>query len=269
MTWLDNLEIWDGMPDEQPPECGDGNCDPGETCSSCSADCPTGAGQVCCSGILYTGDCCDNNDCILPETCVNHVCTTLSDTIVSVDSIYSGYSPFVIDDEIINADGGTLTTWASASSSTNPHWVTINFSQPRDINNVIIYWAYNNQQSLFMSSQEVQVQYWDGSQYLTAATISNTGEVESSSITFPTISTTSLYFFQPTNIGPATYSTVIWLTEIDYSLETSACSSGADNNPPDGVVSITELMNYISQWKAGSVTISELMTGIGEWKNGC
>ncbi|MFH1526523.1 MAG: hypothetical protein ABIG69_07695 [Bacteroidota bacterium] len=42
----------------------------------------------------------------------------------------------------------------------------------------------------------------------------------------------------------------------------------ADSNT-DNQVSITEIMNYISNWKAGSVTISELMTGIGKWKNGC
>jgi len=47
----------------------------------------------------------------------------------------------------------------------------------------------------------------------------------------------------------------------------SACSP-ADSNT-DGSISITEIMNYITQWKSGSVTITALMTGIGEWKNGC
>jgi len=37
----------------------------------------------------------------------------------------------------------------------------------------------------------------------------------------------------------------------------------------NNIIEITEMMSYITQWKAGSVTISELMTGIGEWKNGC
>jgi hypothetical protein len=32
---------------------------------------------------------------------------------------------------------------------------------------------------------------------------------------------------------------------------------------------MVELMNYISDWKAGSVTMVDLMTAIGEWKNGC
>jgi hypothetical protein len=49
--------------------------------------------------------------------------------------------------------------------------------------------------------------------------------------------------------------------------EQSTCSP-ADTNT-DGVVSITELMSYIGQWKAGNVLITELMTAIGEWKNGC
>ena len=42
----------------------------------------------------------------------------------------------------------------------------------------------------------------------------------------------------------------------------------ADSNT-DGSVSITELINYITQWKSGEITITELIAGIGEWKNGC
>ncbi|MGD9276909.1 MAG: hypothetical protein PVJ67_07090 [Candidatus Pacearchaeota archaeon] len=49
----------------------------------------------------------------------------------------------------------------------------------------------------------------------------------------------------------------------------SSCSSGADNNPVDSVVSVSELMVYISSWKSGSVSINNLLIGIGEWKNGC
>ena len=50
--------------------------------------------------------------------------------------------------------------------------------------------------------------------------------------------------------------------------QSSACNSPSDANS-DGSVSITELINYITQWKAGDVTITELIAGIGEWKNGC
>ena len=318
-AWMmDDVEIWDRIPDSQPFVCQNGVCESGEDCLSCPQDCVAdndgdtydstacggtdcndnnvniypGAIEVCdlvdnnciggidenngdCSGLMpycVSGacvECIDDIDCSGSDTCVNYFCTTPSDTIVSVDSTYSGYSTSVIDDEVIIADGGTATTWASASNSTQPHWVAINFSQSRDINNVTIYWAYNNQQSMLMSSQEVQVQYWDGSQYLTAATITNSGAVEVSSATFSTINTASLRLYQPANMGPLTYSTVIWLTEVDYSLGAiSQCSSAADSDFSDDV-SIIELINYIGDWKAGSVLMTELMTAIGEWKNGC
>ncbi len=48
----------------------------------------------------------------------------------------------------------------------------------------------------------------------------------------------------------------------------SVCNSGADSNA-DGVIAISELINYISQWKAGSVTIGNLIEAIGKWKGGC
>jgi len=47
----------------------------------------------------------------------------------------------------------------------------------------------------------------------------------------------------------------------------STCSSADFDSSRN--VSMTELMSYITDWKAGSVTLVELMTAIGEWKNGC
>ncbi len=53
-------------------------------------------------------------------------------------------------------------------------------------------------------------------------------------------------------------------------IEPGVCSicGNADINK-DNVISMTEFISYISQWKSGSVTILELMIGIREWKNGC
>ncbi len=48
----------------------------------------------------------------------------------------------------------------------------------------------------------------------------------------------------------------------------SVCKSLADSNS-DGVISISELINYISQWKSGSVSITQLIDAIGKWKSGC
>ncbi len=48
----------------------------------------------------------------------------------------------------------------------------------------------------------------------------------------------------------------------------SACNSDADADK-DYSISIGELINYISRWKAGSVTIGNLIDAIGKWKSGC
>jgi MYXO-CTERM domain-containing protein len=54
--------------------CGNGVCEGGESCATCSADCPTGAGQTCCRGALVTGDCCTSDDCTGGQSCVANLC---------------------------------------------------------------------------------------------------------------------------------------------------------------------------------------------------
>ena len=61
---------------EPAPYCGDGTCNGDDDCSNCPGDCPTGSGEVCCSGVIYAGDCCGDGDCtILGQTCQNNFCT--------------------------------------------------------------------------------------------------------------------------------------------------------------------------------------------------
>ena len=45
------------------------------------------------------------------------------------------------------------------------------------------------------------------------------------------------------------------------------CTTGADTNG-DGIVSLTELLNYIGSWKIGNVSLSLLLSAIGFWKVG-
>ncbi|QQG38596.1 MAG: hypothetical protein HYS32_03240 [Candidatus Woesearchaeota archaeon] len=55
--------------------CGNSICqNPAETCSTCSADCVVGAGNICCSGVNTTGDCCSDSDCSGGKTCVANLC---------------------------------------------------------------------------------------------------------------------------------------------------------------------------------------------------
>ncbi|MFC1611963.1 hypothetical protein ACFL6C_13460, partial [Myxococcota bacterium] len=59
------------------PMCGDTICNAGEDCTSCPADCTLAPGEICCAGVISSGDCCDDRDCASPAAiCDDHVCTT-------------------------------------------------------------------------------------------------------------------------------------------------------------------------------------------------
>ncbi|NIP40931.1 MAG: DUF1565 domain-containing protein [Candidatus Aenigmarchaeota archaeon] len=55
-------------------ECGDGNCDPGEDCSSCPQDCSCVSPEICCSGICSTPTCSQNSDCG-SDPCKTYTCS--------------------------------------------------------------------------------------------------------------------------------------------------------------------------------------------------
>ncbi len=61
---------------------------------------------------------------------------------------------------------------------------------------------------------------------------------------------------------------IIVTSDPDFVPGVSTTCSDADTNT-DGTVSIEEIINYMTEWKAGTVSIENLMIGIGEWKNGC
>ena len=66
-----------------PETCGDGICDPGETCeadSCCEGVTYNISTQKCCAGNVYTGNCCSDFDCTSPATCnqVTHLCESPS-----------------------------------------------------------------------------------------------------------------------------------------------------------------------------------------------
>ena len=132
-----------------------------------------------------------------------------------VDSTFPGYSTSPVDDGVRDAFGGTATTWASGENSSAPHWIEIPLPSSQQINTATIHWAYND--TTYMTSQEMQVQYWNGSSFVTAATMTWPGkDVPSTTVTFPTVTTSKLRFYQPPNQGHPNYPEVIWLAEIDF-----------------------------------------------------
>ncbi|MFC1611552.1 PKD domain-containing protein [Myxococcota bacterium] len=70
--------------------CGDTTCDSDENCENCPSDCPTSTDEVCCSGVLHAGDCCDNQDCTDPDTCVGWLCLPPSTCETDADGDHYG-----------------------------------------------------------------------------------------------------------------------------------------------------------------------------------
>ncbi|NIP40241.1 MAG: hypothetical protein GTN39_01825 [Candidatus Aenigmarchaeota archaeon] len=70
-----DIGVYEFLSGEPPtPECGDDNCDPGETCSSCPQDCSCVPPEICCSGACSTPTCSQNSDCG-SDPCKTYTCS--------------------------------------------------------------------------------------------------------------------------------------------------------------------------------------------------
>ncbi len=196
-----------------------------------------------------------------------------SSLVVSVDSTYAGYSSAVIHDSVINATGGTATTWASAESTTSPHWIEFTFPAPTVLHAFTIDWAYNSRLSSYMTSQHIVVQYWNGTAFSNVTTVLYSGDVARSNVTFPPANATIFRLYQPADQGSSGYPSVMWLTEVGYNTaaspgdltgdgkvdlqdlvlevenlhKTSGYTAGADLNG-DGTVNIFDLVLLVQHW---------------------
>jgi hypothetical protein len=153
---------------------------------------------------------------------------------ITTDSTYPGYSLSPIDDAVINAAGGTSSTWASDETTTD-HWINVVFPSPRQINSAIIYWAYNDDRQAYMTAESVIIQYWNGSSFQSISSLAYPGsDVPSSSAYFPTVSTSRLRFLMPAGQGNPNYRNVFWITEVNYGLDIVAPLVTAPTITPNG-----------------------------------
>ncbi|MGB5106386.1 MAG: discoidin domain-containing protein, partial [Candidatus Zixiibacteriota bacterium] len=153
----------------------------------------------------------------------------------TVSSTYSGYSSTRITDGVIDPFGGTASTWASTESSTQPHWVEVDFGSSRKIKRVLVYWAWNAGQGTWMTSQEFRLQAWNGTAYTDVATVSNATIDSCSFVDIAPVTTSRLRYFQPANMGPATYPSVVWVSEMDvFGLTNTAPSVPNLSSPAAG-----------------------------------
>jgi hypothetical protein len=156
----------------------------------------------------------------------------------NVSDSYSGYNPAHITDGVIDPYNGAATTWGSTESSSSPHWIEIDFGQPEEIGRVVIYWAWNDFQSQWMTSQQYRIQSWNGSGYEDITVVNNSSTSDMTLTDFPGVVTSRIRIYQPANMGPASYSTILWLTE----LEIYAVGASADAIPPAAVDDLSALV---------------------------
>ncbi len=146
----------------------------------------------------------------------------------TVDSSYAGYSIARINDSVVNPRGGTLTTWASAESALLPHWVQFNFGRRVSVMGLKIYWAWNS--SYWMCSRQYRIQYWNETTgaFADIDTVNNSVVDSTSTTWFEPRVTSRIRYYQTPNMGPTSYPTVIWLTE----MEIYGTEAGQDTTAP-------------------------------------
>mgnify|MGYP001565600821 CR=1 FL=1 len=184
----------------------------------------SGHGSCVTSGTPAVASCdCDTDFYAVGLTCLANDVAPMCATPVTTDSTYSGYATAVLDDGVVDARGGTVTTWASSDGAGTAHFVELQFARAISISEVQIFWAWNSTRSTYATSQAVDVTYWNGSAFATAGTFTRSGaSTPVSTVTFAAVQTTRLRLEQAAGMGPADYPNVMWLTEVDYG-PTAAC----------------------------------------------
>jgi hypothetical protein len=132
-----------------------------------------------------------------------------------VDSTYYEYSTGSLDDDNPDGTGGTADTWASEDVA-QPHYVIVTFPAAITLDRIGLYWAYNSQQALYMTSKTVDIDVLDNGTFRRVATLSRSADVPLSTIAFPAETTTQVRLLQPVSEGPPTYANILWLGEIYF-----------------------------------------------------
>jgi len=251
--------------------CSNGECTggSGQTCSEMAgsgSDCCTG-GETC-GGTSYSG----STDCT--GTCCSEACQTQQEQCLT-----------------------SSLAWQNIAIETQTETFSVEFEATPNQANMDGVIALASSPGFVFSDYAVLIRF-----YTDGNIDAKNGGTYSSDSTITYSSGTRYYFRVVVNVPSHTYSVYVTpqgeseqtlasnyafrteqndITEINYwgiiaeigshevclSLSQSACGASDDNS--DGVVSISELIDYIGKWKTGNVTISELMDAIGLWKNGC
>ncbi len=221
--------------DDDESDCGDGVCEGGETCSDCASDC---------------------------GACQSHLVSNLNAVSGKDYEIrYDGLTGEVL----VYIDRGFVFTTVPSMLAGETYIKTAN-DDKTSTGSSFLSFDVNQSVSVYVAYDDRLVNI-----PLLLSSFVDTGEdLVTSDATF------SLYekdfpagkVTLGGNRGNYTSSMYSVIVVPDNSPPVSNCDSDADSDR-DGQVIISELINYISQWKSGSVTIGSLIDAIGKWKSGC
>jgi len=143
---------------------------------------------------------------------------TLADgTVASVDSITAsaGWAEWwvIFDGLKMDASGGTTAgkTWLSEGNAT-PHWVRVEFPEPREISEVAIWWAYYGG---FRSSVAYDIQTWDGQKWVTQVAVKGQKATQLSRHSFEPVTTKAVRLWQPAMAGNPIEPEYTWISELE------------------------------------------------------
>jgi hypothetical protein len=136
---------------------------------------------------------------------------------VAIDSVTgsSGWAEWwvMFDGFKMDASGGTTAgfTWLSEGNA-QPHWVRIEFPEPREVSEVDIWWAYYQG---YRASTAYKIQTWESGKWVTQLDISNQKSAQVSKHTFKPVTTKAIRIWQPAMAGHPIEPQYMWISEIE------------------------------------------------------
>jgi hypothetical protein len=134
------------------------------------------------------------------------------------DSSFSGYDDMAVLQDGIKPEAGSSLpgsiSWASAETDA-PHWVEVDFGQPREVREVSLHWANYSHELHTSRCFEVQVPEGDG--WRTVYRSPEAGEKPGACTTaeFAPQTLSRLRVYQPAGCGSPARPNLMWLTEIE------------------------------------------------------
>jgi len=261
------------------PTCGDSNCDSGETCASdncCDGVTYNASSEVCCSDVVYAGDCCSISDCSGIDSCVNYNCQTLStdyscgipcstgdgctNNILADSCVPSGSCDGTNDIEDIILPNSTLQAGFSYEVQVEYECYLGGSGDDQ-----VSIWYYNG-------SSWAELESWMESE-LSGCDAVNDGADGTVSTMFVPDDIPGTHYIRAIESGAGgitdTCPTLAWgdIDDLAFSVISGGCAHEADSDCLNGI-SLLEITSYIGEWSIGDVSIGDVLDAVNIWRFG-